>query len=236
MIPRLIALVPIGEVPQDLLRWLEDALEESLDADVRTLAALPFSPAWVHSQRKQARGSELLGALKQMERPQEGRVLGLIDVDCYGPGLNFIFGQADPRAGVALVALPRLRPSFYGLTDDGHLFRQRVLKEAVHEFGHTWGLSHCPNPRCVMRFSNTLADTDAKGSVFCKRCRRRLQDERMNWVSRRTTSIAAVPPGGRHHEPATDVAHLSTFGIMVESAIGVRKWRISVRDRSRPYN
>jgi len=25
------------------------------------------------------------------------------------------------------------------------------------------GLDHCPAPRCIMHFSNSLADTDAKG-------------------------------------------------------------------------
>lgn len=37
--------------------------------------------------------------------------------------------------------------------------------------GHTWGLAHCAAPRCVMFFSNTLHDTDAKGVEFCSACR-----------------------------------------------------------------
>jgi archaemetzincin len=76
---------------------------------------------------------------------------------------------------VAFVALPRLRPSFYGLPEDVDLFRQRALKEAVHELGHTWGLSHCSNVDCVMHFSNTLSETDAKAATFCERCERLLR-------------------------------------------------------------
>ena len=93
-------------------------------------------------------------------------------------GLNFIFGQAAPRSGMASVALPRLRPSFYGLPDDVGRFRQRTLREGVHELWHAWRLAHCPNPRCVMHSLNTLADTDAKSTSFCQRCERRLRAQR----------------------------------------------------------
>lgn len=60
------------------------------------------------------------------------------------------------------------------LPEDPARFRRRALTEAVHELGHTWGLTHCPNSHCVMHFSNTLADTDVKGSTFCPRCQLQL--------------------------------------------------------------
>jgi archaemetzincin len=101
-------------------------------------------------------------------------VVGLAGADCFTPGLNFVFGQAVLHGREAFVALPRLRPSFYGLREDQALFRERALKEVIHELGHTWGLRHCADARCVMHFSNTLQDTDLKGTEFCGRCRRRL--------------------------------------------------------------
>jgi archaemetzincin len=87
------------------------------------------------------------------------------------PGLNFVFGQATVAGRDAFVALPRLRETSYGRPPNESLYRERVLKEVLHELGHTWGLGHCPDPRCVMYFSNMLADTDAKGLEFCPRCR-----------------------------------------------------------------
>ncbi len=115
-----------------------------------------------------------MALLRDLPYPGAERVLGLTDVDCYVPGLNFIFGQAASGGRQAFVALPRLRQSFYRLPENLALFRQRALKEAVHELGHTWGLSHCPDPRCVMHFSNSLHDTDVKGPGFCSQCRDRL--------------------------------------------------------------
>jgi archaemetzincin len=50
----------------------------------------------------------------------------------------------------------------------------RTLKEANHELGHTFGLHHCENV-CVMKFSNSLADTDKKPAIFCDTCLKNLQ-------------------------------------------------------------
>jgi hypothetical protein len=43
----------------------------------------------------------------------------------------------------------------------------RAAIEAIHELAHTYRLTHCTNPRCVMWFSNTLTETDRKGTRFC---------------------------------------------------------------------
>jgi archaemetzincin len=46
----------------------------------------------------------------------------------------------------------------------------------VHELGHVFGLEHCPDPECVMHFSNSLLDTDRKSTSFCSQCRARWQN------------------------------------------------------------
>jgi archaemetzincin len=171
--PREVLLVPIGEVEADLTAWLAGELGAALECPVTVGEPVPIPRKGYDRHRRQYRGESMLAALRAISTPA-GRVLGLVNVDCYAPGLNFIFGQATLWGREAFVALPRLRPSFYGLPDDPDLFRQRVLKEAVHELGHTWGLGHCPDPRCVMHFSNTLHDTDVKGVTFCSRCRKQV--------------------------------------------------------------
>jgi archaemetzincin len=170
-----IALVPIGPPPAGLIPWLAARLPETLGRGVVVGEGIPLPAAGYNPYRRQYRGEALLAALRALPCPGAGRVLGLADADCYAPGLNFIFGQATLNGREALVALPRLRQSFYDLPEAPGLFRQRALKEVVHELGHTWGLAHCPDPRCVMCFSNTLRDTDVKGTDFCRRCRGRLE-------------------------------------------------------------
>ena len=103
------------------------------------------------------------------------KILGIIDQDLYVPKLNFVFGEASRR--VAIISLTRLRNEFYSLPKDQTLFRKRVLTEAVHELGHTYGLEHCRNPHCVMFSSKSLIDTDLKGPDFCERCKSKIPDE-----------------------------------------------------------
>lgn len=165
-----ITLIPIGPVPAELLPWLQERLEEVLGWSVVVGEEVSLPATGYDHRRRQYRGDDLIATLRALPCPASERVLGLTDVDCYASGLNFIFGQATLDGREAFVALPRLRQSFYGLPEKPALFRWRTLKEAVHELGHTWGLSHCPDPHCVMYFSNTLQDTDVKGADFCSEC------------------------------------------------------------------
>jgi archaemetzincin len=90
--------------------------------------------------------------------------------DLYVEGLNFVFGLADSPGKAAVISLHRLHADA-----DGALFRARAVKEAMHELGHTRGLRHCADSRCVMAFSKSLADTDRKGKEFCSRCAQKLR-------------------------------------------------------------
>ena len=51
-----------------------------------------------------------------------------------------------------------------------HILMERLLKEATHEFGHTFNLYHCHNPGCVMNSSTYVEDIDEKSALFCREC------------------------------------------------------------------
>lgn len=133
--------------------------------------ALPRE-SW-NQRRGQHLASLLLAELPSLPRLGD-RALGVVDVDLFAPGLNFVFGEADITGKRALISLQRLRQAFYGLPQDENLFRERAFKEAVHELGHTYGLGHCTDFTCVMHFSNSLRDTDLKGWNFCPICQRKV--------------------------------------------------------------
>lgn len=160
----------MGPVPAGLLPELAGLLAARLERRVTLCEPVPL-PARAHDrERAQYRADSVLVELGGLASPDADRLVGIIDADCYFPGLNFIFGQAVGGGREALVALPRLRQSFYGLPEDEELFRQRVLTEIVHELGHTRRLEHCSDETCAMYFSNSLGDTDRKAARFCASC------------------------------------------------------------------
>lgn len=163
-------IVQLGSVRKEIIVFLRSGVPERFDIDVTIAGAVPIPEGAYNPERGQYNSTRILEMLKEMKEDDE-RILGIIDVDLYVPGLNFNFGEADIEGGACIISLTRLRQEFYGLPGDERLLLERTLKEAIHEIGHTYGIGHCRDPRCVMHFSNSLADTDIKGPDFCHRCK-----------------------------------------------------------------
>ena len=98
------------------------------------------------------------------------RIIGVTPLDLFVPVLTFVFGEAQLEGDCAVVSYARLSEQAYGLPGDGDIVRTRLVKEAVHELGHTFGLRHCDDWRCVMASSHSVERLDTKGAEFCPRC------------------------------------------------------------------
>jgi archaemetzincin len=123
------------------------------------------------TDRNQWNSPKLLDWFYDKLKPNNDRIILIIlDVDAYSRDLNYVLGEAFSRRGLGAVYLARIKEEFYGLRPNDKLLYERLVKECVHELGHIFGFNHCPNTRCVMHFSNSLSDTDAKGRSFCDAC------------------------------------------------------------------
>jgi archaemetzincin len=168
-----ILLVPVGEIDKKVIERLQVDLGKIFNKQVEAGQGMPQPDYAFNKKRNQYLSTAILKAiLEQKEYTPYEKVLGIVDHDLYVPELNFVFGEASQKA--AVISITRLRQEFYHLPQDQSLFHKRGLTEAVHELGHTHGLGHCRNPQCVMFFSNTLMDTDRKGSEFCPECKSKL--------------------------------------------------------------
>lgn len=170
----IINLIPLGDIDPLLIKKLSKDLASKFKVDCRILKAVDLPSETYNPERNQYQAEKILERISEFELPVKSKTLGICDLDLYATDSNFIFGQAEIGDRDCLISLFRLNPKFYGEKFDEQIFYSRVLKEAMHELGHTFGLRHCPDSKCVMHFSNSLKDTDYKESEFCEGCKRRL--------------------------------------------------------------
>jgi archaemetzincin len=167
---RIISLERIGQVDGALLEPLAEGLTRRLQV------ACSIQPDGLEAEfaynplRRQYHSTQILTKILQKPRRETWRVLGVTEIDLYIPILTFVFGEAQVSEGGAVVSAHRLRQEFYGLPANPQLLHERLLKEALHELGHTYGLRHCPDYNCVMSASYGVERIDLKQADFCPAC------------------------------------------------------------------
>lgn len=167
-----ICIQPICEIGKELLEHLGIRLEGIYGYTCR-IAPPGKIPEFSYSADTDQYNAEVIVETIMKRMPIDAEKLLIVaEVDLFVPGLNFVFGLA--AGNIAIISLARLKPAYYGDKKNEYLFRERALKEAIHELGHTFGLHHCPDIRCIMHFSNRIEDTDIKGPDFCEVCSARI--------------------------------------------------------------
>ena len=170
-----IHLIPLGNGHLDpglnVLEYLASTLARTFRAPCRIRLEI-LDPAFaLDTVRGQFYSTAILQRLERTSDP-DARILGVTSCDLYVPVLTFVFGEAQLDGNCAIVSTARLREEFYGLPPQPDRMKERLVKEAAHELGHTFGLRHCVDWRCVMSSSHGVELLDVKGAEFCRSCRR----------------------------------------------------------------
>lgn len=171
-----VALLRLGCPDEEVMQVAAQTLTESLGFDVVDVGKRhPVTHA--HSaSRGQYDSFTLLRDLLTLRPRDAYRVLGITGCDLYVPALSFVFGQAQLGGPAALVSYARLRPEFYGLPPGPELLMERTAKTVLHEMGHTFGLTHCADPRCAMALATGIVQLDVKLPRYCASCWARTQE------------------------------------------------------------
>ncbi len=169
-----IDIVPIGDIEEPLLAFLKKNLFQAFNIETR-IRHQRFDLSSVYDpSRNQYHSSGLLLQLIQAPSPETLKILGVTELDLFIPIFTFLFGEAQLSGIGAIVSAHRLHNPFYGLPENEDLFKKRLSKESVHELGHTFGLIHCFNLKCVMNTSTYVEDIDQKSAQFCRACERKI--------------------------------------------------------------
>jgi archaemetzincin len=172
MIPSLakITLKPMGDIDQNILDGLKERLEKMFGCPVEIVPEYyNLDDAYI-PRLGQYSAETLLYQLYKAGAARGQKVLGIVDGDLYVPGGNFVLGLGQLRGRIGLISVSGLRENRFSKLSSEALLLNRVTKEAVHELGHTLGLEHCPDTKCVMYFSVGVNDMDYKRAAYCSVC------------------------------------------------------------------
>lgn len=167
-------LLRVGSFEPALARELAQRLEAEFQVPCELLPRIADPEFAFHPERQQYHSSEILAWMESQITSATWRLLAVTAADLYIPILTFVFGEARLDGKTAVVSTHRLCQEFYGLPPNSELLRARLLREAVHELGHTFALRHCDDWQCAMSSSSSVEAIDLKGPALCPMCRAKI--------------------------------------------------------------
>lgn len=180
-------IIPGKQTDNNLIFYVRDEIQEKLpDGLFEEVTAYSerlnvpedaFAPT-----RNRYRAEQVLPQLVS-HMPEHGRAIGIIDEDILTSRQDHVFGLAE-KGRNSLVSLARLREQFYGREPDTKLFKERALKVAMHEFGHSMGLEACDN-ECIMSGISTIEKIDSYDARFCDECKSKLKETYLSQIGER---------------------------------------------------
>jgi archaemetzincin len=170
-----VAVQPLGRFDPALFEQIASALSRELSVQVQREAPIDLPRSAYYPARGRYRADRLLDFLRPRVRAPVNRVLGVTEVDisttAHGREDWGVLGLGDLPGPACVISMFRCRRN----ARDAAQVAFRMVTTCVHEVGHTLGLDHCPNERCLMTDARgTVATVDRSSGTLCQACRARL--------------------------------------------------------------
>lgn len=171
-----IIISPIGEVESTLSDLISSEVIRIFGLKTGIVPLMDRVDFAFDPKRRQYYSTIILDKLAAAAPSQAVKVLAITTEDLFIPILTHVYGEAQLGGKTCIISTCRLDEE-NPKTRPRNPFRHRVVKEAIHELGHTFKLRHCPEHSCVMHYCRSIEDVDRKTDQLCRHCRVLLADE-----------------------------------------------------------
>jgi archaemetzincin len=179
-----IAIAPIGPLKASWTEPLKHRIQEIFGYPAREVPILDDVEFARDPERDQCHSTRILEVLTEKVPAGAVKVLGITQVDLFIPILTYVFGEAQLGGISCVVSTYRLSTTDVS-GSSATSYHDRMIKEAIHELGHTFKLRHCQEASCIMHYCRSTDDVDRKSNSLCRYCRVLVEDERKRLASGR---------------------------------------------------
>jgi archaemetzincin len=182
----IIAISLIGDLDTEYTRPLRDEIKRLFGYPTEIIPLMDDVEFAYHPDRGQYQSTRILEQLAALSPPRAIKVLGIVHVDLFIPILTHVFGEAQLGGKSCIISTYRLKEGLFFSRNEPPL-ASRILKEAIHELGHTFKLRHCKEKTCIMHYCRSIQDVDHKSRHFCRYCDILIEDEKKRLAKKGTT-------------------------------------------------
>jgi len=170
--PRVIRLVPLGDVEPELLDAVSKAITARVNATIEVAGREELPAEAFYKPRKRWRAEKLLEFL-DARAAGAWRVVGVTNAEISttkGDIVDWGIAGLGTIGGPACVVSAQLYKKH---SKTKAVMLRRFSDVAVHELGHTLGMPHCESKGCVMADAkgNAIKSADHSTGEYCGPCR-----------------------------------------------------------------
>ena len=172
-------LLPLGAISDEMVEKTAEGLRSHVPAIVVVVEPrAQLAPGTEATIRGRYRADGILDWMQGVALAP-GKWMGVTDVDIVAKKEKnenwgvLGLGTIDGRCSV--LSTFRMKRQWENGGAPEPLVRERLWKTAVHELGHTLGLSHCPVKGCIMEDAHGTVKTRDSETALCPDCARRLR-------------------------------------------------------------
>ena len=171
-----IVISPVGDFDKELLEQLGKDINRVFGCRTAIIPLLKDLDFALDDERRQYHSTPILEMLAGKVPSNALKVLGIARVDLFIPILTYVYGEAQLGGKACIISTYRLKEGLRALSSTS-VYHGRVVKEALHELGHTFNLRHCRDQSCLMHYCRSTRDVDLKSDQLCRYCTVLLNDE-----------------------------------------------------------